>query len=489
MSQRQPRPSVLLNWISISRRCGSSLYRQIGDQIRDAILRGDLSPGINLPASRVLASDLGVSRITTLQAYEQLIAEGFLESRRGSGTRVAKALVERPTARAERTLTLFRTVHAHTAIHLQELYEGEPSSVAFQPGIPAFDAFPRDRWARLLQRHASRGDQFIMDYAHIGGYAPLRQELAKYLNGSRGVACKPEQVVIVTSTRAAIEAAVRVLWRNNATVAVEDPGYVVAKRVLTAAGVNLQLVPVDHKGMRVEELCSNASSCVGVYLTPSHQWPTGVTLSAERRIELLDWAASTDAWVLEDDYDSEFRFDSPPVATLHSFGSGRVFYIGTFSKTLVPSIRTAYMVVPGDLVGRFERDVYQHGVEPALHIQAGLADFLREGHFARHVAQMRKLYAERRALLVDALGAAFGDCLVLNCPAGGLQLIAGLPEGVSAYAVARRAAEVDIVARPMAVYQLCGSAPAALHLGFAAVPSAEIARNVAKFHAAVSSCF
>jgi GntR family transcriptional regulator/MocR family aminotransferase len=303
------------------------------------------------------------------------------------------------------------------------------------------------------------------------------------------VSCTPEQVVIVTSTRAAIEAIGRVLWSAGATVAVEDPGYVVAKRVLTAAGFRLQLVPVDDHGVRVEEFVSGGERCVGAYLTPAHQWPTGATLAADRRIALLDWAARTGAWIVEDDYDSEFRFDSPPVATLHSLGSGRVIYVGTFSKTLVPSLRTAYLVVPSDLGGQFERAVYQHGVEPALHVQAALADFLADGHFARHVTRMRKLYGQRRTLLVRALKDAFGDRLRIACPAGGLQITAGLPEGVAALQVARRAAAADLVARPMSAYQVDGAAPEALHLGFAAVPSGEIEAKVWHLHAAVAACF
>jgi GntR family transcriptional regulator / MocR family aminotransferase len=489
MSTRRLRSAVLLNWIGVDQARDLPFYRQVSDQLRTAILCGRLAPGTYLPASRALALDLGVSRITTLQAYDQLLAEGFLESRRGSGTRVATSLAEKPGVTESATQSLFQTAPVHTEVHLQELYDREPSGVAFQPGIPAYDAFPRLRWARLLQRHALRNDQFILDYAHIGGYAPLRHELAKYFNGSRGVTCTPEQILIVTSTRAAIEVAARILWPAGSIVAVENPGYVVAKRVLNAAGFGLRLVAVDGQGLRVEDFVSSSEGCVGAYVTPAHQWPTGVTLSASRRVALLDWAARRGAWILEDDYDSEFRFDSPPVGTLHSLGSGRVLYIGTFSKTLVPSIRTAYMVVPTDLIDTFMHAVYLHGLEPALHVQAALADFLGDGHFARHVAGMRKLYARRRALLVRALEDAFGDRLRLHCPAGGLQLIAYLPEGVSAPMVSRLAAEVDLVARPMSVYHLSGTAPEALHLGFAAVPEAEIEQKVARFRAAVSKCF
>ncbi|AUH34526.1 PLP-dependent aminotransferase family protein [Paracoccus tegillarcae] len=480
---------TLLNWITIDRDQARPIYRQISDQLRGAILDGRLCAGSYLPASRVLAGDLGISRNTSMQVYDQLIAEGFLESRRGSGTRVSTTLRSKPAIGQAETRALFRTLPAHTQLQTQDLYLGEPPGCAFQPGIPAFDAFPRLTWARLLKRHALRADQFILDYAHAGGYMPLRQELAKYLTASRGVACAPEQILIVTSTRAAIMAVAALLWPRQSTVAVEDPGYLVAKRALSQAGHHLRLVILDRHGARVNDLIARPEGCVGVYLTPAHQWPTGVTLSASRRIALLDWAARTDAWVLEDDYDSEFRFDSPPVATLHSYGSGRVIHIGTFSKTLAPSLRTAYFVVPPEFAEQFNQQVFLHGVEPPLHVQAALADFLAEGHFARHIARMCKLYAKRRSLLIAALQDKFGDRLRLDVPAGGLQLIARLPGDVPASAIAKSAASQDLVARPMLAYQLERAPPNALHLGFAAVPEYQIAPLVARLHAAISHHF
>ena len=489
MSRRRPHPSFLLNWLSVDRKSLLPLYSQIGDQLRRVIVDGNLAPGDYLPSSRDLASELGISRNTTLQAYDQLIAEGFLESRPGSGTLVAISLADNPVGTRKKTRSLFNDVPARADVHDLERSEDEPAGVSFQPGIPSFDSFPRLLWGRLLKRHAIRADQFMLDYAHTGGYAPLRLELAKYLNVSRGVACEPGQIIVTTSTRAAIDTVARVLWPAGASVAVEDPGYLTAKRLLIMAGYRLQNVPVDANGVRVEEMLSAREPPVGAYLTPTHQWPTGATLSAVRRIRLLEWAERTGAWLLEDDYDSEFRFDGPPVATLQSSGSSRVIYIGTFSKTLAPSIRTSYFVVPPDLAGRFELEVYRHGVEPALHVQAALADLIAEGHFTRHIRRMRRLYAHRRALLVGALEITFGDGLRLECPAGGLQLIAWLPEHVAASRIARAAAEADLVARPMSVYQPHGSAPNALHLGFAAVPDDDILPQVRRLHDAVGHVF
>ncbi|TRW94856.1 PLP-dependent aminotransferase family protein [Paracoccus sp. M683] len=490
MKRRSSRQKALLNWIVLDRESPAPLYKQITEQLRLAMVERNLRQGSFLPASRAMARDLGVSRNTCARAYDQLIAEGFLETIRGSGTRVALAPGAPGPDGAQETRTLFRTLRAHDQFRPQDLDEfiGEPAALAFQPGVPALDAFPRLRWSRLLRRHALRSDQSILDYAHPGGYGPLRQELAKYLNMSRGVVCRAEQVIVVTSTRAAIRAIASVMWRPGSRIMVEDPGYVVAKRVLASIGHDLLLVPVDDKGACIDDLVRRRIECAGAYLTPAHQWPTGTSLSDARRTMLLDWAAQIKAWIIEDDYDSEFRLDGAPLPTLHSRGSGRVLYVGTFSKVLVPAIRTAYFVVPVDLVERFETEVFRQGVEPALHIQAALADLIRDGDFARHITRMRKRYRSRRARLIEMLQRHFGDLLRIECPAGGLQIIAHLPDGVSGIKVARHAAAAGLVARPMGVYCYGGGAPEALHLGFAAVPVTEIERNVVLLREAVRPC-
>ncbi len=224
-------------------------------------------------------------------------------------------------------------------------------------------------------------------------------------------------------------------------------------------------------------------------MTPAQQWPTGQTLAAERRIALLDWASRTGAWIVEDDYDSEFRFDSPPVAPLHSFSSGRVIYVGTFSKTLAPSLRTAYMVVPRNAVGQFERIAFENGAEPPLHVQAALAEFLTEGGFTRHIVRMRKLYSGRRERLVRALEDVFDGALSVVCPPGGLQVIVGLPDYVAAEEVSKRAAEAGIVARPMSIYYVNVSPPNALHMGFAAIPEDMIEPEVMRLRALTADLF
>ena len=464
--------------------------RQIAGQLREAILRGRLRPGALLPASRTLAIDLGVSRTTSLHAYEQLVAEGFLEARRGSGTRISARLGSDDSVDEAFTRTFPGSGAAHhdAAPERRDIFfDPEPPVAAFQPGIPAFDTFPRSRWARLLQRHGRRGDQFILDYAHPGGYGPLRQAIARYLVSSRGLQCSAEQLVIVSSARAAVSVACAVLLPPGSAAVVEDPGYNTGRSCLEAAGAAIVAVSVDGRGLRVDDPAMRAPAVRLVYTTPAHQWPTGVTLSAPRRLRLLEWAHRQNAWIIEDDYDSEFRYSSPPVATLHSLADGeRVVYVGTFSKTLVPSIRCAYLVVPRRRREVFAEAAFKRGCEPSLHVQAALSDFIDEGHFARYIVRMRKVYRRRRDRLASALRASFGGLVDIALPDGGLQLVASLPATLPAREVSVRAARADLVARDIAVYYRASPAPNALHLGFGAVTEGEIDGAVERLRDAVS---
>jgi GntR family transcriptional regulator/MocR family aminotransferase len=423
-----------------------------------------------LPSSRALAADLAVSRVTIVQAYDLLTAENMIEARHGAGTRVAPDL---STARLQDKLSAFRDGLAPIDTeekHLQKLYElGEPTNVAFQPGVPAFDAFPRALWSRLLARQALSSDPYLLDYSHVGGYAPLRQEIATYLRSSRGIKCNPEQVIVVTSVRSALAAVSSVLFPKASKVAVGKPGYMVAARVLKAAGHVPVGIPVDDRGIIVDRLAGTGGGYAGVYLTPAHHWPTGVALDPARRESVIDWANSTGAWIVEDDYDSEFRFGSPPLAPLCASGSERVIYIGTFSKTFAPSVRTAYIVVPSGTVERFEQHCWLSATEPALHVQAALADLMSEGHFTRHISRMRKLYEKRRKNLIDVLDARLGDRVTVGSTPGGLQIIAMLDEHVPAFDVSQRAHSVGLVARSLSTYDFLGPAPNGLQLGFAAV--------------------
>jgi GntR family transcriptional regulator/MocR family aminotransferase len=483
------RTRTLLDWLTLEPGSGQPLYRQIYERIRNAVVSGRISAGTNVPASRALASGLGVSRITVLQAYDQLIAEGFLESRAGSGTRVAALFSDEAGRREVIATSLYGERIDHAAPPtIQELAGTEPSvGLAFQPGIPAFDLFPRLVWSRLLKRHGQRNDQSALDYAHLGGYAPLRQAIAGYLVASRGVPCTPDQVVIASSARAATALVCGVLLEQGDTVVVEDPGYVTGRRCMEHCGMRIAPVPVDGQGLRVQEIAGRAPGARLAYVTPSHQWPTGATLSLQRRLELLTWARRHEAWVLEDDYDSEFRFSEAPLTALHGLADGeRVVFLGTFSKVLAPSIRCAYLVVPADTARRFGDLAYLRGCEPPLHVQGALSDFISEGHFARHVLRMRTMYRNRRDRVLHGFAEAFGDRFRFRPLPGGLQLVADLAADLRAAEVQRRAEQQGICARDVAVYHIEAKPPNALQLGFAAVPEAEILPAAQRLHEAIA---
>lgn len=478
---------TLLDWLILDQGSGRPLYRQIYEQIRNAVISRRLTAGTSVPASRALASSLGVSRITVLQAYDQLIAEGFLVSRRGSGTRVA-ALFDDETGRREALAgSVFAKRADAAAPPTIQLPTSPPASPAFRPGIPAFDTFPRLLWSRLLHRHGQRVDRGLMDYAHLGGYAPLRQAIAGYLVASRGVTCVPEQVVVVSSTRAATALVCGVLLSRGDRVVIEDPGYLTARRCLENAGMRLAPVPVDGDGLRVREIAHRAPEARLAYLTPSHQWPTGATLTLERRLELLAWAHRQQAWVVEDDYDSEFRFSEAPLTALHGLPGGeRVLFLGTFAKVLAPSIRCAYLVVPNEMVRAFGKLAFIGGYEPCLHVQAALSDFIDQGHLARHIQQMRKVYRGRRERVVQGFGDLFGDRCRFRPAKGGLALVADLADDLPAGEIERRADEHAVSAWSVADYYVEAEPPNALHLGFAAVPEAEVAPALQRLRAAIA---
>ncbi len=485
------RQRILPDWIAVDRGSAEPLYRQIARQIETAVDDERLAPGTYLPATRSLAAHLGVSRLTVLSAYDLLVADGLLETVSGSGTRVSADWLGPglpPGAGAENEGAL-------DAIGNRPSFPVEPvwlpqdaAPLAFRTGIPALDLFPRRVWSRLLRRHGLRGDTYFLDYGHRGGYGPLREMIARYLTHSRGLPCAPSQVIVVGCARAAISVACSVLSTWGDLAVWGDPGYRWARASMEVAGLKVASVAVDDEGLRVGDLSGPAADARIVYLTPCHHWPTGVMLGPDRRAELLAWARQRKGWILEDDYDSEFHFDGPPSRPLKAEpDSEQVIFIGTFAKTMAPAIRCAYLVVPESLEERFAEHAIYLGVEPCRHVQAALADFMNEGYFTRYIQQMRKIYHARRDALETALGETLGHRLAVRHPAGGLQLIADLPDDISAEAVSERAARRDLMTRPMSIYFDTAPPPNALHLGFAPVPEPDIAPAVRRLAEAIDA--
>lgn len=477
-----PKQRLLLDWIALDDSTSLPIYRQLYDQLRTTMLHGRLTAGCLLPSSRTLARELGVSRNTVVNAYDQLIAEGYLETLGGSGTAVADLSLSNDIRESYRsTATDVKEAPALSKCGIEvrrslEEWPDLPDAVAFTPGLPAFDHFPIKKWVRLLAAQAQcMQPEIASSNSHLGGYGPLREALASYLRTSRMVTCHPDQVLVVSSARAGFDVVCRLLVDPGSSCLMEEPGYITAKDVMRAAGLRITPVPVDAEGLCILEGERSDPAARLAYVTPSHQYPMGVSLSASRRQQLIEWANRRNAWIVEDDYDSEFRFDSRPLATLQGLDGGcRVLYIGTFSKVLFPSLRTAYVVVPRFLIPVFREAIHNMGREPPLHVQAALADFINDGHFFTHIRRMRQIYKRRQASFVDSLKRHMGDRIPVERPPGGMQLVLNLPDEIPAAAASASAAAHGVHARPLKLYAHTGAAPNALFLGFTAIPDQRI---------------
>jgi GntR family transcriptional regulator/MocR family aminotransferase len=488
-------PPVSLLTIPLDASAPAPLFRQLYDGLRGAILAGTLGSGERLPASRTLARELGVSRNAVVNSFEQLLAEGYLEGKVGSGTYVTRTLPEdflvirrgrpphvgppdRPATPSRRGEVLARTP--------AWVVRGTADPKPFRPGVPAMDTLPLDTWASMASRHWRRSTGDLLGYGDPAGYRPLREAIAAHLVSSRAVACVPDQVVIAAGTQQAIDLAARILLDPGDEAWIEDPGFVGARGSLIGAGARLVPVPVDGEGMVVSEGVARGPDARLAYVTPSHQYPLGVAMSLARRLELLAWARRAGAWVLEDDYDSEFRYCGRPLASLQGLDSqGRVVYMGTFSKVLFPSLRLSYLVVPVGLVDAFVSALSLAGGPAPTHTQAVLADFLAEGHLLRHIRRMRALYAERQEALVRAAGRDLAGLIEVGPSETGLQVVGWLGEGVDDRAASLRADAAGVVAPPLSAYRLGPPGRPGLLLGYAAHPPAQIREAVRRLAAAL----
>jgi GntR family transcriptional regulator/MocR family aminotransferase len=472
--------SVPATGITLDRSGAAPLHRQLYEQLRAAILAGQLGAATRLPSTRTLAGELGVSRTTALLAYEQLRDEGYLDGRIGAGTRVAPLPRQAPRHRdhpeARPALSTRGAALAGAAWFEDKRHEDRPH--AFQLGMPDLEHFPWQLWARTLGQRARAGTTALPGERDPGGYLPLRAAIAAHLGLARGVRCAPEEVIVVPGAQAGFDLASRLLLDPGDAVWFEEPGYLGARAALQGAGARLVPVPVDATGLDVEAAQRLQPTAHAVYVTPSHQFPLGVTMSVHRRLELLAWARRAGAFVLEDDYDSEFRYvGHPPPALQGLDDGGRVVYVGTFSKVLFPALRAGYLVVPAHLVGAFTAACRFTGAQVPLLEQVALADFMTAGHLGRHVRRMRALYAERGAALVRA-ARRHADGLIEVCSAhAGLHLVGWLPPGVGDRAAADRAAAAGIEAHALSEFAIEPLERGALLLGYAAIGEGEIAHG------------
>jgi GntR family transcriptional regulator/MocR family aminotransferase len=481
-------------FIMLDEKSGLPLYRQIYEAIRQAILSGNLRPTTPLPATRFLSKELGVSRMTVINAYDQLFAEGYLEAKTGAGTFVAAHLpeeflqtsgVERrehqesPAARKVNFSDYGKNLAQNSNSILR--HHGTSSLLPFEHGVPGTEEFPFDVWAKIAQRWQKKPSSSILSYGDSTGFQPLREAIAAHLAAARGVRCEVEQIIITNGTQQALDLIGRIFLMKTTDVYIEDPGYYGARDIFAAAGARIIPVPIDGEGFDLQEARKRSRKARLAYVTPSHQYPLGVTMSLTRRLNLLEWARDRDAFVIEDDYNSEYRYSGRPLASLQGLDrDGRVIYLGTFSKTIFPALRLGYLVVPPNLIEVFAAARALTDLHSPSLDQAVLAEFIAERHFARHVRRMRGIYEERQRILVEEVRRNLKGRLEVAPAEAGMHLIGWLPDGIDDRDVSRRAAEANLKIACLSAYCIDQVLRGGLLLGYTAFNERLIKQGVKK---------
>jgi GntR family transcriptional regulator/MocR family aminotransferase len=448
------------------------LLQQVYQLLRGAILAHALTPGSRLPSTRQLADRLGVSRTSVLSAYDQLLAEGYVEGRAGSGTYVTQDVPQPPIAPAVLKTpgskpTGRRLSSAGTRFRKLAQTLSPPEDIPFSTGCCSVDAITIESWRRIGSKQMKTLEKVNLHYADPIGELSLRIEVAQYLRAARAVRCEPEQIIIVSGAQQALDLSLRALVNPGDSVWIEDPGYLGARAAVRAVGANLIPVPVDESGLVVSAGIVAEANARAAYITPSHQYPTGAVLSMRRRLEILAWARDHDAWIIEDDYDSEFRYVGRPLAALQGIDDdARVIYVGTLSKMLFPGARVGFAVVPKDLVDVFTGAKFVTDRQPPTLQQAMVADFMRSGFLTGHIRRMRLQYREARDVVVAAITQYMGDLVEVEVPECGIQLIVRFKDDISDVEVANKARAKGIVVKPVSSLYLNAPARQGLLLGY-----------------------
>jgi len=478
-----PRPPFII----LDEKSDAPLYRQIYETIRRSILSGEFRSGSQLPATRLLATQLGVSRMTVINAYEQLFAEGYLEGKIGAGTFIASRLPEefmqtpiissnkKKTKTSPRKLNLSnygRRVAGNSRPLLRN--HGSTDFLPFQHGLGAIEKFPFDIWSKITQKQLKYTTPHLLGYGEPAGLLHLRMAVASHLRSARGVRCEVEQIIITNGAQQALDLIGRILLGQQDRVWIENPGYLGARDIFRSMGAQIVPIPVDSEGFNLDHAVKTGNSRLA-YVTPSRQFPLGVTMSLSRRLNLLEWARKAESWIVEDDYDSEYRYAGRPLASLQGLDrDSRVIYIGTFSKTIFPALRLGCLVVPTDLIEVFTTARALSDLHSPLIEQAVLADFISEGHFARHIRRMRMLYEERQGILVAEVEKQLYGMLEITKADAGMHLIGWLPEGVCDKIVSQQAAKHRLRVAPVSTYDLDKPERGGLLLGYTAFDAKQI---------------
>jgi GntR family transcriptional regulator/MocR family aminotransferase len=470
---------------------GLPSFHWLRNALRAEILNSRIAPGSKLPASRELARQYRLARGTILAAIDELQAEGYLEARRGSGTYVSQILPERllPSQEvAEDAISASQQSSPYLSDYAKRVrpfkLQVRPENSAFRTNLPALDLFPTTLWAQLTGRRLRSATTRDLLGCEAQGYRPLREAIACYAHTSRGIQCTPEQVLVVSGVQEGLDLAARLLINPGEKALVEDPGYQGAYAVLEAIGAQVVPMQLDADGAAPRE--ADFRNCRFVYVTPGHQYPAGMTMSLQRRLQLLAWAKKYGTSIFEDDYDSEFRFSGRPLPAMQGLDhGGKVIFCGSFNKAMFPSLRMGYLVVPRNLIEVFAHTKAMTTRHQSLLNQAVLCDFIEQGHLGRHLRRMRKIYEERFKILLASAQEHLADYLEIATIEAGLQTVGHLrgnlgASGITAEAVARRAAHYDVDVVPLNRYCHTASIPEALQIGFAAVHEKEIPQGVIK---------
>jgi GntR family transcriptional regulator / MocR family aminotransferase len=481
--------AYLTSFIKIDGTLKTPLHLQVYESLHRAITSGQLTPGTQLPSSRDLAELIQVSRNTVLNAFDQLIAEGYLETNSRQGTFVTsylpEAFIHSPDKReyrqapASEILRLSEHGQRMAAVKPHQIRQGNAHNI-FTNGIPALAHFPFELWAKLTARHYRYSPLSLFDETiPAAGYEPLREAVAEHLRVARSVNCEADQVIITSGSQQGFYLAANLLLDPGDTVWMEEPGCMGPRAAFLACGATLVPVPVDEHGTNVEAGIERAPEARVAYINPSHHYPLGVTMSLARRYQLLEWAARQHAWIIEDDYDSEFRYVGRPLPSVQGQDThGLVIYIGTFSKTLFPGLRLGYMVVPKPFARQFAAaraviDKYPHIIN-----QMVLTDFITEGHFYRHLRKMRRLYNQRRMAMIDLLQKELSDIITLGPSDTGMHICGYLPDDIADHVVAGSAAQRGIEVLPLSEFYIGDEKRNGIILGYTAIPEEHLASGV-----------
>lgn len=489
--------------ITLDSQSAVPLHRQLYDEIRRSILSGRLARGQRVPSTRSLAESLGISRATVTLSYETLLSEGYLEALTGSGTYVCRRLPEEllrantplKKVKASKPSSSWRTNYKKLSkygAHLRDkawlAYGEDEPEIQFSFGRPAYDQFPIREWQQLYNVHLRQFQLSELDCpSKASGYRPLREAIAKYLSRARAVTCDPDQIIIVNGSQQAIDLVTRVMLDRGDSVGIEEPGYIGARKAFEVQGAQLIPLPVDKEGLVVRNLLDMPNLKL-VYLTPSHQFPTGVVLSLARRLELLNWAHKTGTFVIEDDYDSEYRYKGRPIPALAGLEHhDTVVYIGTFSKVLFPSLRLGYLVVPTPLIDVFSRAKWLADRHTPLLEQQVLTDFINQGHLERHIRRMRNLYEEKRKQVVAALQAAFGNGISILGDNAGINVLVRVESAIPDDEVVARAKALGVGIVSAKNFYVGEGAQGEFLLNYGSLSEAQLQQGIERFKQATLS--